>query len=364
VKWIWLVAAACGGASEQQPPPRPPAPPPAIAPTTCADVGVILRGKVTSNDDDAGPAREAAIATSCHDDHWPAAVIACIGESRTPQSCVDKLSPMLAASYEARLAEWATRYTETSDVDGPDAETPCGVVGDVVVRLSDDVSVERDWVLDARKRLVEAECGGWSELTKQCMIADPPPSDLASCVPGDANLMLHAKLAAIDARAAAMSVAKQQPTTITCAKVAAAYYGDAEWKGKLAGATPKAHKKAIVGSRAAMQRACTDGAWNDTLRACLATGGAATCFAGTSVPAADWGFPASATVVRALPPACVEFERLAQHIDGCTSVQPEVHDVVARVRQLLEEQARSDPDGVGAACQAAIEQMSELSTCS
>jgi hypothetical protein len=273
VKWIWLVAAACGGASEQQRPPRPPAPPPAIAPTTCADVGVILRGKVTSNDDGAGPAREAAIATSCHDDHWPAAVIACVGESRTPQSCLDKLSPMLAASYEARIAEWATRYTEASDADAA-PDMPCYVVGDAVFRLSDDVTLERDWVLDARKQLVLAECKSWSEATKECLAAtDPPPADLVSCLDGDPKLVFQSKLDVITARATAISVAKQKPATIACAKVAGRYYADTEWKDKIAGAPASDRKKAITGSRAAMQKACSEDNWNETLRACLATGG-------------------------------------------------------------------------------------------
>src|ERR1700761_3539788 len=99
-----LIVAACGGTAP--PPALPPAPPRAIAKTSCADAGVILRGVIEAQSPDAGRDREAAIARACTADHWPAAALDCIGSSRSPEACLDQhLSPQVIASYQIALAE-------------------------------------------------------------------------------------------------------------------------------------------------------------------------------------------------------------------------------------------------------------------
>lgn len=360
--WVWIVVAACGGTSEL-PAPKPPAAS-VIASTSCADAGVILRGKVASSDEAAGPALEGAIAAACTDDRWSGSILACIGDSLSPRSCLDALPPLMAASYQARLAEWTTHYAESDDADEPPPETACDEVAAAVERLSDDVSIERDWVLAARKRMVESQCSAWHEPTKQCFVGGAAPPDLASCVDGDAaRATFIGKLAEITGRAAQISVAKMKPATMTCAKIAATYYADAEWKGKLDNAKPAERKKAINGSRAAMQTACAAGKWDDTLRACVAVGGGATCFDGTTVIAADWGFPAAATIVRAIPPVCLELDRRAQGFDGCTAVPEETRAAVASLRKMLDEQAQHHPEDAVAGCQAALDMLGKLPPC-
>jgi len=361
--WVWIVVAACGGTSSELPPPKP-VPAPVGAPTTCADAGVILRGKVVSSEDTAGPALEAAITGACTDDHWSRALLACIGSSRTPKSCLDTLPPLMAARYQARLAEWNVKYAEASDADDAPPETSCDTVAEAVERLSDDVSLEREWVLDARKRAVETECAAWHEKTKQCLVADTAPPDLVSCIVDEPDKpAFAAKLDQIAERAKKISAAKQKPATMTCAKVAATYYADAAWQGKLDGAKPAERRKAITGSRTAMQKACTADKWTDTVRACVATGGGVACFDGSAVLAADWDFPARATVVRAMPPVCVEFDRRAQGYEGCSSVAQETRDAVANVRKMLDDEAQRDPDGAVATCQAALEMIGKLPPC-
>ncbi len=346
--WIWIVVAACGG-SESGPPPKPPASPPlAIAATTCADVGAILRGRITAEDSTAGPAREAAIAAACTEDRWAPDLLVCIAQSRTPQACLDRLPPKLAASYQAHLAEWMTKYSvgELDDADDPPA-------AEHVVRhrrrrrrasSPDDVAVERDWVIDARKRLVLAECNArvWQESTKQCLISPDAPRDaLASCMLLEASKDVFAtQLAEISMRALKIAAAKQKPATITCARVVATYYADAEWKGALHDAKPAERTKAIAGSRSAMQKACSHDAWDDTLRACLVTGGGAGCFEGSTIASASaWGFPALGVGGDALPAECAEFRRLIEHYATCKRSRATSRDALCADAQCAEDQA-------------------------
>ena len=209
----------------------------------------------------AGAAREAAIAGACTDDHWAPEIVQCIAQSRTPQSCLDRLPEKLAEHYQARLAAWRAQYGDiASESDVPDDEasnsTSCETVTDAVDHLSGDVTVERDWVISARRRIVEGECDDkqWNEATKRCLIADGAPADaLSSCMQLEATKdAFAASLADIAARATKIAAAKKKPASITCPKVVAAYYADAKWKDALDGATPADRKKAIAGSRTAI----------------------------------------------------------------------------------------------------------------
>src|SRR5512140_1018535 len=82
---------------------------PKTAPATCADIGVILRGRVDGGDD-AGRAREAAIANACEIDHWSAQVVDCVATERKPDPCLDKLSEKQRGSYNEKLAAWSDQY--------------------------------------------------------------------------------------------------------------------------------------------------------------------------------------------------------------------------------------------------------------
>src|SRR5207302_1607859 len=90
------------------------------APSTCTDVGVILRGPVEGGDD-AGRAREAAIANACEIDKWPAVVVDCVTSNRKPDSCLAQLGHKQRAAYDDKLAAWTSQYGG-SDYGGEDAD--------------------------------------------------------------------------------------------------------------------------------------------------------------------------------------------------------------------------------------------------
>lgn len=333
---LLIVAAACGSAPAPATVSSTPSPPRAIAKTSCADAGVILRGVVEAQPPEAGHDREAAIARACTDDHWPVVALDCIGSSRTPVACLDKhLSPQVVASYQIALAEWAAKYEASSDVAIPVLE--CADVVGAVDRVSDDVTVERDLVLAARKRMVALRCSaGWSQSTLMCLASPNAPGDaLTSCVARESNKdELAADLAAIAARAKAIAAAKQTPAVIACGRVVAAYYADANWKG----AASQADRKK---SRAAMLRACTAETWTDTLRACLATGGDATCFSDTGVTS-RWGYPAFELTTSQLPPECDDARLVAANLAHCEAVPASTRSAIAEALNRLEQHAHDD----------------------
>jgi hypothetical protein len=310
----------------------------AIAKTSCADAGVILRGVVEAQSPEAGHDREAAITRACTDDHWPAAALDCIGSSRTPIACLDKhLSPQAVASYQIALAEWAAKYEASSDVAMLVPVLECADVIGAIDRISGDVTVERDLVLAARKRMVALRCSaGWSQPTLLCLASPNVPSDaLTSCVARESNKdELAADLAAIAARAKAIAAAKQTPAAIACGRVVAAYYADANWKG----AASQADRKK---SRAAMLRACTAETWTDTLRACLATGGDATCFSDTGATS-RWGYPAFELTTSPLPPECDDARLVAANLAHCEAVPASTRSAIAESLNRLEQHAHDD----------------------
>jgi hypothetical protein len=333
---LLIVVAACGSA-----PPAtiaPPAPPHPIAKTSCADAGVILGGVAEPRSPEAAHDREAAITRACTDDHWSHAALDCIGSSRAPIECLDKhLSPQVVASYQAALAEWAAKYEASSDLDIDVPKLACSDVIGAVDRVSNDVTVERDEVIAARKRAVALRCAsGWSQAALLCLASPNAPNDaLTSCIARETNKdELALDLAAISAHATAMAAAKQKPASITCAKVVAAYYADANWRD----ATPPADRKK---SRAAMSRACTAEAWTDTLRACLATGGDATCFSDAGVTP-RWGFPAFEVTTSQLPPECDDVRMLAATLARCAAVGAPTRSAIAESLNRLEQRAHDD----------------------
>src|SRR5688572_1414750 len=107
VLFVW----ACGS----KPAPEPVVakhPPPKPMQANCTDVGVILRGniEIESDDEKAGPAKEAAITTACETDKWPSSVIDCVASTPRPQECISKLDDKQTASYEARIRAWSEKY--------------------------------------------------------------------------------------------------------------------------------------------------------------------------------------------------------------------------------------------------------------
>jgi hypothetical protein len=328
---VVVVAAACGST----PAPEPVHHAATIASPTCTDVGAILRGAIASDDPKAGPAREAVIALACRDDKWPPELLGCLTRSRTPPSCLDRLPPKLAANYQARLMEWETTYgTASSDVPDPappPATVSCQDVADDIDHYAGDVTVEHDWVLAARKRVIASECTSqpWQEATKECLIGAAQSDPLTSCLLMEPSKDAFAKrLAEIDDRATRIAALEQKPAAISCAKVTGAYYADANWQSALGQATPAVRKKAIASSRAAMQKTCTADKWEPMVRACLVAGGSKSCFEDTSISRIDWGYPALAAVGKSLPAECIAYKEAIEKLDACNALTQATRDAL------------------------------------
>jgi len=90
-----------------------------IAPITCIDVGIVLRGPV-DGPTDARPAKERTIAQACVEDAWPRAVIDCVGRGK--KDCLEKLTAAQRRSYDARLARWRSRFVVEPSADGGDVD--------------------------------------------------------------------------------------------------------------------------------------------------------------------------------------------------------------------------------------------------
>jgi hypothetical protein len=368
--WVVVVLAACGGSA---PAPEPVHHAATIAPPTCADVGAILRGPITSDDPNAGSNREAAIALACRDDHWPPELLACLTRSRKPPSCLDRLPPKLAANYQARLMAWETTYgttvSDTLDIAGPTATVACQDVAEDIDHYAGDVTVEHDWVLAARKRVIASECASqpWQETTKECLVGAAQSDPLTSCLLMEPSKDAFAKrLAEIDDRAARMAASEKKPAAISCAKVTAIYYADATWQSALDQATPAARKKVIASSRAAMQKACTADKWDPTLRACLVTGGSKMCFDDTLISRIDWGYPSLAALGKSLPAECIAYKQTIAKLDACNAITPATRD--ALVETLTEWSIQSPMSAettatVVTACTAGAHVLDESNAC-
>jgi hypothetical protein len=115
-----------------------------------------------------------------------------------------------------------------------------------------------------------------------------------------------------------------------------------------------------------MQKACTHDAWDDTLRACLATGGGAGCFDGSTVATASaWGFPALGVEGHwhKLPAECDEFRRLIEHYSTCKALPQEARDALTQSLKMLEDEAGPNLEAVRSSCAAGAQALQQISGC-
>jgi hypothetical protein len=379
--WVLAVLFACGGS----PPPAPIANAPATEPVTCHDASVILRGPVSNDDVKAGPARENAILRACEGDHWSAAVLACIGSARSAATCTDKLTTQQRENLEGKLGTWDAQYGgaayggEEGGVIGgaPDEKyTDCAQLIDDVSRYAppfDDKVPERDWQVAARKKLVEATCNreGWTEPTKECVLATTDPVVTESCLkPETSAKKLAQELTELDATASRIAAAKKKPRTIACDKVVAAHYGDAHWKDRLKDAKATDRKKLIAASRAAMQKACTDDQWSETMRACVVVSDGQRCYESANVSALRWGYPALIAVKEpGMPDECATYKAVIERVSTCealpVSSREAMKQAFAQTATAWTSLSPDDAKALGPACQAGADSlMSAFPACS
>lgn len=269
-RWIILaVVAACSGSAKPQPI-GVAAVAKARSEPTCAEVGVILRGEVTADDEAAGPAREQAIQGACEGDHWAPDVIRCVAGTAHPSDCLARLSGPQQTSYDTRLKAWSDKYGVTVEATPVDPGLTCeeGLHNsDAIKPALDDNSPERTWQSELRHRELVATCErtGWNPVTRSCLAIATTPEAADPCLRSELDPsaldVLYKRYA--DAAAAAKSIAtlRATPTKIDCKHVVDAHYADAKWHGK---AKPEDRKQ----SRNKMLLACKQEAWDELRRAC------------------------------------------------------------------------------------------------
>jgi hypothetical protein len=368
VRWSIVLVAACGASP---PAPAPIAKPPPAEPVSCHDASVILRGPLASDDEQAGPARENAILRSCEGDHWAPGVLACIGGERKPSDCLAKLTDQQHQNYDAKLGTWEAQYGGSEDGAGADVAdladekyTDCAQLIDDVSRYAppyDDKVPEREWQTTLRKKLVETSCNanGWSEQTKECVLAAKDPLATEVCLNAEASAkQLAQQLTLLDGVAAKILAAKKQPRSITCEKAVAAHYADARWKDRLKDLKPADKRHQIVASRTAMQKTCVGDHWDDTTRACIVVADEQRCYAN----ALRWGYPALiAATMPNLPDECGMYKAAIDRIATCDALPVSSRDAMKQAfDQASAGWAALDPDAMktlAPACRAGADAM-------
>ncbi len=303
-----IVATACGSSPAPQPavtvPPKPPAEP------TCAEVGVILRGEVTADDETAGPAREHEIQAACETDRWAPDVIRCVASTAHAEDCLVRLSDTQHTSYTARLQTWSAKYGVPLVDTTPDPGLSCedGLHNSDAIRpLLDDSSPERIWQSDIRHRELVATClkNGWNPKTRECLAIATTPDTADACLKAELDPAaldaLYKHYDEVAATAKSIAALKTTPAKIDCKHVADAHYVDAKWHGK---GKPEERKQ----SRTALVSACTAEQWDEFRRACMILGARSCSFIDLR-----WEYPALST-------ACGEYAAAIQRVGACDAL--------------------------------------------
>lgn len=372
--WLVLVVVACGNSapptktSERVAPPRP-----SPAKVTCNEAGIILRGELSSGDDEAGKAREKAIEASCLGDKWPQAILDCIASTPRADECLDDLTGAQRTAYEQRLDDWDADYG---------GGAPGGVAGMTVLDcatvlvdvshfppLIDATSPERDWHLKARTAMLDEHCDhDWQDAMRSCIVTSADETAaISNCIaqelaPDEQKALTDAldRLAAL-----ATKIAAAKKGTLTCKAVVAAHYGDARWKNKLDGFKAAERKKLIAASRDAMTKACTADGWDETMRACIVVDGGQPCFTREKL---RWGYPATGTVTKVGIAECDDYAAAVAQLTQCNLLSQASRDQIARSQQqMLAEIARmpaAQRAKMATSCKAAMDAISSTSTAS
>lgn len=337
---ILTIMAACSGSATPQPvavTARPESP----AQPTCADVGVILRGEVTADDEAAGPAREQAIQAACEGDHWPADVIRCTASTAHPEDCLARLGEPQQTSYAARLKTWSDKYGVTVDAPPVDPGLSCeeGLHNSDSIRpVLDDNSPERAWQSDLRHRELVATCerAGWNPLTRSCLAIATTPDAADACLNAELDPAaldaLHKRYDAAAAAAKTIATLKQSPDKMDCKHVVDAHYADAKWQGKGKAEERKQSRKQLL-------LACKNERWDDFHRACM--------IADPRFCPLDlrWDYPA-------LPTACSEYAVAIERVGACAALPPQTREGLKQAFEAARLGWSNQSNSLEAACRA------------
>jgi hypothetical protein len=285
-----LLLVACGATAPAPPPaaiknqpaiPAAAAPPDAPAPevATCEQVGAILEGQLTAD----------VIATSCTQFEWAQSVRTCVTSNSEPWSCLDDLSG------HQRNALWGEVESAAEAARPASCDLAMWHVELFPPPVGDDVP-ERAWLDGARIEVALHECKqGWPQELKTCLAEAYEKEKTLNCLAfrmdDKARDALTTKLRALEKVAAKIETARKTLAKIDCDDVVAAHYGDAKWKGKLAGVTADERTQQIEKSRTLLLDAC-ERTYDEPTRACVVVTGAMVppCF--DDQHASLWGYPA------------------------------------------------------------------------
>ena len=317
---------------------------PKTAPPTCNDVGVILRGTVAGGED-AGRAREAAIANACEIDKWSVQVLDCIAGERKPNACIDQLDEKQRSSYSEKLAAWSEQYggseyggeAVNDGMDAPPEISCIDAAGAAVLYtpLPKLDAADEQWDRELRRHALDDLCedDAWDDSVRTCL-GPTPDIDNSACLqtlPIDQRNHATAKLGEADAVVAkVLDARKKKPD---CKKAVAAHYADAQWKGKVDHITGKDRTKMIAESRAAMTKACTAEKWDDTTRACLVATDGDSCFLASGTTHDRWGFPAIGVTIATGIPECDEWGKEVQKFATCDKLDSGTRDAIQQSYQ-------------------------------
>lgn len=328
MRWFVVVlVAACG--AQRAPAPvvvtkqpslasRPP------APITCADVAVILRGRV-ADERAAGPMKEEAIAKACLHDKWSQDVIDCAGSTPSAKRCLARLDAKQRSALAMRLGDWNEEFPDETfddprlDEDFVDFVDCTKAIGDAsrYAPVLTQTGEARELAVAMRRHQLLALCEGW--LTEHRLCFEREQDDPDGCrmvLPPAWRQAIVDRLAEVDAVMAKVAATKPP----TCQRVVAFHYADARWKDKLAAMKAAARKKIIAESRARMRKACTDESWTASLRSCIVAQGGDHCFHAASITPATWGFPASGIPVKTGIPECDAYGDALRALASCKQI--------------------------------------------
>jgi hypothetical protein len=363
-----VAACACG-----RPPAKPvvAAPPSRPAPVTCSDAGVLLRGRIETDAEAAGRAREVAIAEACTTGKWSQAVVDCVASEIDREACLDKLTHKQRALYDQHIAAWNEKHGLVDhDSDHVPYIVACAdVIGDPArygPALGENAP-ERAWTLKVREAELLEHCDhDWDEDVKNCVEAAPDAGSITTCLSGlDQPDELTKRFAELERVAGKMAASRKKPATIGCKQVVAAHYGDKEWKTKLDGFKAKLRKQMIVDSRKTMTAACTAENWDETLRACIVAGGGETCFKSFAL-GMKWGYPAAGVVVSVGVAECDAYGAAVAKIAACDKLPQQSRDALRDSYQQMQAQVASLPAAerasVATSCKAGLDAIEQIVT--
>ena len=271
-----------GGAAGSRPAPRP-------APTLrddqlCPTVVAQLKAEVKDVD------AEVVEVVMRHCQGWPVSVQRCLATSKAQKQreCMNGLDPAKRQAFGTELGavlegppECDALAPDSTDawLALPAAATDAAAAANrtAIRRALETACKDNQWPVAARK------CIGRTPATPRTCLDKLDPEIGARL---DTELKLRGELFT---RAAAF---KDGDAKIKCEKVVAAHYGDARWKGKLAGTKAADKKKLVKGSAAALLKACKTDKWSAYARGCViaAKGDAER---GWCLDEKDWGYPAA-----------------------------------------------------------------------